>query len=487
MTTKIWNGSDDQLSNGADWSPAGAPMQGDVAIVTAGTLSTGDTLNGYEIDIAGPNVAGQPQLVISDTMLGPNEVLSLGEATGATAYATVLADGAVTNQGFIAAPGSGGTLTVGLDNSYFADSSPGTRVLNYADFTNDGVISATGGTIRIDALFTAPPVSGFTSFNNYGTIGAAGGGEVDLSVSVGGTGRIVLQGTATVDAAGIVDSGQTVQFNGDATDPERLVLNDPGDVKAALSGLGTGDSIDVPGTVTGTVNGAALTLTSGATTVASLDIGAGYTTADFTFASDGAGGTLIGVVCYARGTRLLTAAGERPVEQLRPGDTVTTLSGDEAAIRWVGHRRVDIARHPTPDSVRPVRIAAHAFADGLPHRDLLVSPEHALFVDGVLIPAHRLLNGSTVTQDAPAAVEYFHVELDRHEVLLAEGLPAESYLDTGNRTMFANAPLVALHPEPAGSDTPGAVAPLVLQGPALDGVRARLAARASTLVDRRAA
>ncbi len=103
------------------------------------------------------------------------------------------------------------------------------------------------------------------------------------------------------------------------------------------------------------------------------------------------------------------------------------------------------------DSVRPVRIAAHAFADGLPHRDLLVSPEHALFVDGVLIPAHRLLNHSSVTQDAPAAAEYFHVELDRHEVLLAEGLPAESYLDTGNRTMFANAPLVALHPEPAAS------------------------------------
>ncbi len=347
---------------------------------------------------------------------------------------------------------------------------------------NEGEISATGGTVRINGVTSA-----VATFYNYGTIGAAGGGKVDLNAWVGGTGRIVLQGTSTVTAGGAVDAGQTVQFNGDAADPEKLVIAAPGYFYGTLSGLGAGDTIDVPGTVTGTVNGAALTLTSAAAAVASLNIDPGYTTSNFTFASDGASGTLIGVVCYCRGTRLLTARGERPVEQLRPGDTVTTLSGAEAAIRWVGHRRIDIARHPAPNSVRPVRIAAHAFADGLPHRDLLVSPEHALFVDGVLIPAHRLLNGSTITQDAPAAVEYFHVELDRHQILLAEGLPAESYLDTGNRTMFANAPLVALHPSPTASGTPDAFAPLVLDGPILGAVRARLAVRAPLPADCRVA
>ncbi len=477
MTTKTWNGSSDPLSTAADWSPAGAPAEGDVAIVGAGTPSATGTLNGYEIDLAGPSVAGQPQLTITDTTFGPNEVLSLGEATGATAYGTVYAPGSNTNQGFIAAPASGGTLTIKEDNLYNIEG----RVEQYADFMNTGEISATGGTVRINGVTSA-----VANFYNDGTIGVAGGGEVDLNAWVGGTGRIVLQGTATVDT-GRVDAGQTVEFNGDAADPERLVIGGPDVFYATLSGLGTGDTIDVPGTVTGTVNGSSLTLQSGGASVASLNIGAGYTSADFTFSGDGAGGTLIGVVCYARGTRLLTAHGERPVEQLLPGDTVTTLSGAEAAIRWVGHRRVDIARHPRPDSVRPVRIAAHAFADGLPRRDLLVSPEHALFVDGVLIPAHRLLNGSTVTQDAPARVEYFHVELDRHEVLLAEGLPAESYLDTGNRTMFANAPLVALHPGPAASAGPGALAPLVLEGAVLDAVRARLAARAPALAEGRAA
>lgn len=471
MTTKTWNGSSDPLSTAADWSPARAPAEGDVAIVGAGAPSATGTLNGYELDLAGLGVAGQPRLTVNDATFGPYEVLSLGEATGATAYGTVFAPGVNTNQGFITAPASGGTLTINQDNLYNIDG----RVAEFAEFRNEGEISATGGTVRINGV-----TSTAATFYNGGTIGAAGGGEVDLNAWVGGTGRIVLQGTATVDA-GRVDAGQTVQFNGDAADPEKLVLAAPGYFNATLSGLGAGDTIDVPGTITGTVNGSTLSLQSGGAAVASLNIGSGYATSNFTFASDGAGGTLIGVVCYARGTRLLTAHGERPVEQLRPGDTVTTLAGAEAAIRWVGRRRIDIARHPQPDSVRPVRIAAHAFADGLPHRDLLVSPEHALFVDGVLIPAHRLLNGSSVTQDAPAAVEYFHVELDRHEVLLAEGLPAESYLDTGNRTMFANAPLVALHPEPAASGSPDALAPLVLEGPVLDAVRARLAARAPAL------
>lgn len=476
MTTKTWNGSADPLSTAADWTPTGVPAEGDVAVIAAGSPTATGTLNGVEIDIAGASAAGQPQLVATNLTLGALEQISLGESSGATAYATVQARGTTTSHGQIIAPGAGGTLTVALAD--LADATG--RITTAGSLVNDGFISATGGTVRISGAAEAGLV-------NNATIGIGGGAEVDLGTAVTGTGRIVLQGAATLDVARSISAGQTISFAGSTATPERLRLDTPGAVNAALSGLGIGDTIDVPGTITGTVNGSTLSLQSGAAAVASLDIGAGYATSNFTFASDGAGGTLIGVVCYARGTRLLTAHGERPVEQLRPGDTVTTLSGADAAIRWVGRRRIDIVRHPQPDSVRPVRIAAHAFADGLPHRDLLVSPEHALFVDGVLIPAHRLLNDSSVTQDVPAAVEYFHVELDLHEVLLAEGLPAESYLDTGNRAMFANAPLVALHPEPAASGSPDALAPLVLEGPALDAVRARLAARAAALAEGRVA
>jgi Hint domain/GTA TIM-barrel-like domain len=157
--------------------------------------------------------------------------------------------------------------------------------------------------------------------------------------------------------------------------------------------------------------------------------------------------------CYCRGTLILTDRGDVPVEQLRAGDLVRTLSGVLRPIVWLGHRRIDLARHPEPRFAQPIRIRANAFADGMPRRDLLVSPDHAIHVDGRLIPARQLRNDASITREERLAeVRYFHVELDRHDILLAEGLPAESYLDTGNRGLFDNgaAPLI-LHPDfPAG-------------------------------------
>jgi hypothetical protein len=156
-------------------------------------------------------------------------------------------------------------------------------------------------------------------------------------------------------------------------------------------------------------------------------------------------------VCYARGTMIQTPAGECPVETLCPGMQVITLvDGDEApqTVKWVGHRRIDLTRHPQPEAMAPIRIERDAFADNMPHTDLLLSPDHAVFVDGMFICIRQLVNGSTIrTERGRTAVDYYHVELNNHGILLAEGLPAESYIDTGNRGFFENsgAPLV-LHP-----------------------------------------
>ncbi len=157
----------------------------------------------------------------------------------------------------------------------------------------------------------------------------------------------------------------------------------------------------------------------------------GHDTADLpTFAS---GAITLAVVCFAAGTRIATPDGAVAVEDLAEGDLVRTVSGAVQPVRWVGRRHFDCSRHPQPAQVMPVAIAADAFGPGLPASTLTLSPEHAVFVDGVLVPVRSLVNGTTIRQALAEAITYYHIELPRHDVVLAEGLPAETYLDTGNR------------------------------------------------------
>jgi hypothetical protein len=188
--------------------------------------------------------------------------------------------------------------------------------------------------------------------------------------------------------------------------------------------------------------------------------------------------------CFVAGTRIATARGEIPVEALRVGDRlIGLLSRRFIEIVWLGHRRLDCAAHPRGHDVWPVRIAAGAFATGTPHHDLLISPDHALFLDDVLVPARFLINGATITQEPVATVSYWHIELPTHDVLLANGLPAESYLDTGNRGQFDNSvgPLAA---RPVVDRRPWetrACAPFQLDPAAHVPLRRRLLARAPVL------
>jgi Hint domain len=148
------------------------------------------------------------------------------------------------------------------------------------------------------------------------------------------------------------------------------------------------------------------------------------------------------IPCFVRGTRVATPAGEATVESVKAGDLVTTTRDGKTValpIKWVGSRRISLASHPHPETVEPIRIQRGAFADNVPHRDLLVSPDHAVFVDETLICARQLVNGTTIrVEKGLDAVEYFHIELSSHAILLAEGLAAESYLDTGNHGFFAD-------------------------------------------------
>jgi len=146
--------------------------------------------------------------------------------------------------------------------------------------------------------------------------------------------------------------------------------------------------------------------------------------------------------CYMIGTRIRTAHGEVTVDTLQTGDQVSVRrNGEEIqeTVKWVGYSSVDLARHVHVEEAAPIRIRQSAIADDQPARDLVLSPEHCLILNGVCVPAKLLVNGgSIVSERNHAPFTYYHVELDRHGILLAENTPAESYLDTGNRSVFNN-------------------------------------------------
>ncbi len=179
--------------------------------------------------------------------------------------------------------------------------------------------------------------------------------------------------------------------------------------------------------------------------------------------------------CFVSGTLILTSRGEIAVEALTEGDHVATASGHYRPIRWIGRRRYTgrfLAGNP---NMQPIRFRAGSLGDSLPRRDLLVSPEHAMFLDGVLVPAKALVNGGAIVQEHGLnRVEYFHIELDSHDVLLAEGARSETFLATGDRGRHQDAAEHAgLYPHwPAPGDR---CAPFVDSGAELEAIRARLA------------
>jgi hypothetical protein len=155
--------------------------------------------------------------------------------------------------------------------------------------------------------------------------------------------------------------------------------------------------------------------------------------------------------CYLKGTRIATLDGETEVEDLNAGDQVRTATGDINTVKWLGFRKLNRSQLPAEHALRasPIRIFKGAFADNVPHRDLTVSPGHRFNFDGALVPALSLVNGVTIVQDFDIQeFEYYHVELEKFDMLLAEGAAAESYLEVGsNRNSFQNARTVTAHPD----------------------------------------
>ncbi|MGC8475665.1 MAG: Hint domain-containing protein, partial [Acetobacteraceae bacterium] len=317
---------------------------------------------------------------------------------------------------------------------------------------------------------------------NTGTILASPASYAAIYSGLTGSGGVLqIVDTGKLAAQGTVAAGQNVIFAG-TTAAGVLHLSDPTGFAGTIDNFLPGDTIVLAGTAaSGSMaagNTLEVTLTAGTTLALAFDPTQSFANDTFHFAAlPGGAGTAItdSTPCYLAGTRILTDRGERTVETLAPGDVVITHSGAARPIRWIGRRSFAAAFAAGNREVVPIRIRAGALAEGVPARDLYVSPQHALLLDGALVPAELLVNQVSILRCPDIdPIRYFHLELDSHDILLAEGAPAESFVDCDSRGMFHNA---AEH-----DGTPTArwrfCAPRLDSGPLLEAIRARIDARA---------
>jgi autotransporter passenger strand-loop-strand repeat protein len=325
----------------------------------------------------------------------------------------------------------------------------------------------------------------FTTVSSGAQDVSASGFAYSTTVSSGGAQNVSISGAAigtTLSSGGYeyVSAGGAASFT---------TVSSGGFEVVSAGGLAVSTTVQVGGAIDvaylsyasgGTVSvtaGDVLTVSVGGTSY-TQQLAGSYAGEHFQLAQDSGSGTLLtleaGAPCYRAGTRILTERGEVAVEALRVGDLVRTVLAEAAApIIWIGRREVDCVRHPNPGKVWPVRVVAGAFGPGRPGKELFLSPDHAVYVGQVLIPIRHLINGGTIAQVPVQRVIYYHIELPQHDVVLAEGLPAESFLDIKDGSNYANRPgPVRLYPDfTARMWEAFGCARLIVTGPELAAVR----------------
>jgi hypothetical protein len=478
MATYTWS---IEAPNGALWTSladwvggATFPGQGDSAQIGDGTVDLTTALSGVAVTLQ-PLVLPFPQtfavsgvdLAASGVELGSGTVLktALGLPFQTITYDVI---------------GSG---TLDASSSIDCSAAPLTLELS-GNFTSDGVV--TGASLTITKGTGA---SGSTFFNNA-LIEVSGPLTIGAGVTIGGTGTIELDGRADVTINGTIGAGQTIVFADAPSSNEIVGTLDLGNITQfqGTIELDANHQIVVSG-VTGSLAGGVVTF-SNDSTLDVVPVGDASSIEVFSSLGIGEQTTIEGIgaldvvtACFHAGTRIATERGTVAVERVRAGDTLRLARGGSGRVVWVGHRAVRCDRHPRPADVWPVRIRAGAFAAGVPTRDLLLSPDHAVAIGGHLIPVRHLTNGATIAQEPAKVARYHHIELARHDLLLAEGLAAESYLDTGNRSAFLHGgTTIALHPDFSRRIWAEAgCLPLIEAGPVLQAARRALLRRARLL------
>jgi hypothetical protein len=509
---------------GSTWRVSGVLMVGDAgfgqlsisqgATVTAGGLDAGVSAQGaIDLSGAGSELTLTGDGTIADAGSGEMSILNGAAVTGTDL--TVGSQG--TGSGVLTVSDAGsllqlsGTLYVGTAEGVGELTVGPNATIIATSIQQQGQVVLEGGLLDPNVI-----VVGVGQTNGgFGTVGDTGGlidNDGTLLADAGTKssqkvqtflGTIVGQGIMQIDAgstlevAGPVLSGTpSVDINNDGTPVPVLSSQDVvfsastgvlklDDIGAFAGTVGTyfaGDQFIITGGVLsglGVSGGTVLTVNdSGNGGVDRIAFAAAISAGQFSIVD---GNTIDVVQCFAAGTLIQTASGPVAVEALCEGELVVTAEdGRLEPVVWVGRRAVNCAAHPRPEQVWPVRVRKGAFGPQRPVRDLFLSPDHAVFVNDVLVPVKYLVNGTSIAQVQRPSVVYYHIELPQHDLLLAEGLAVESYLDVGDRSNFENGGgAIALFPNFTSLkwETEGC-APLVVCGPELEAARAVVSGQA---------
>ena len=472
FTPKTATGSQYAWSSIANWSTGALPDQN-----TAATLSSNSA--GYTVLVDGNYTVNQ---------------LTFGSGSGTGALSLQLAQGGSVTSGSLAQVVAGTTVTINAASlGTFATN--GLEVQTGATLNMlGGTFSSPNSGLTLDsgafATFGAGVTLNVNTLNlngsarltlDVGTTGAphvisnvndtsgtstliVAGGNLQLGSGGGGTylvsngGEIEFTGSlganATIDLAGglmqfdnntNLQSGTSFAFSGSVASTFDIISgnNFQNGFGYAITGFDYGDkmqfgSLNLTGD-TAVYSGTTLTIKNGGTQVLQLT--------NLTLAARAASvhsftlsGNTITLACFLSGTLIETAGGAVAVELLQVGHELVTIRDGSHVLQtvcWIGSRDIDAIDFKDDEDAYPVRIRAGAFASGQPRHDLLVTGDHCIFVSGGLIPARMLVNGRSIVRDTTIAhYTVHHVELASHSIILAEGIPVESYLDTGNRTSF---------------------------------------------------
>ena len=495
------------LDVGVDASGAGiVTVSGpDADLTTTGTVSVGDAGSGELSILDGANATIGGDLNVANTGTGTGNV-DMEDTTGTITFGGNILVGfngfGVFNVGFnvdyiqnnggvIFGPDSSGAINSFADPSPFlSNSSPSPIAIGAQGVDQLAAYLFNSGEFTIpnnhSLTFDTPIISGGGSF----ALGSGDSMVLNADTVAGQTFTLGSNDKLTIG----IDQLSTIDLPASGTGPFTPESNPNkgdlllGNFGGVIANFSPGNTIDVD---TYLSSASAGTLSQNGALVSVIKIANGDTLGVLRF-DTAANATAVvadnaivleAAPCFAAGTRIATARGEVAVEAIGFGDRVQVLLGGGptadgfAEVIWVGRRKVDCAGHAQPRKVWPVRVAAGAFGPGRPHTDVRLSPDHAIYLNDVLIPIKHLINGTTVAQVRVESITYHHIELSEHNVLLAAGLPAESFLDMRDGTKHANrAGPTRLYPDfSAGIWEAFGCARLVVAGPELVEARALVA------------